>query len=165
MIEHHLTDEMNPQKAAKVTEVLRGPRIFIDTERDYPGLHTPWLGRNEAGLIAGKRQALLLEGFQGRPDGAIVWRPNPDNPHIADIRNVSLNPELRSLGLGHAMLGVVLKELVRTGYDTATIDTKIYNEKMIKFLEGAGFSVTDILDLYESGTLDVCMQRNLALTV
>ena len=92
-----------------------------------------------------------------------MWRPNPDNLRTADIRNVSLNPELRSLGLGHAMLGVVLRELARTGYDTATIDTKIYNENMIKFLEGAGFSVAAILDLYGSGTLDVCMQRDLAL--
>ena len=162
MIEHRFTDEMNPRNAAKVTDVLRGKRIYIDTERDYP-LHMPWLERNEAGLIAGSRQALLLEGFRGRPDGAIVWRPNPDNPHIADIRNLSLDPKYRSLGLGHAMSGVVLRELARTGYATATIDTKIHNEKMINFLESAGFSVVAILDLYGSGMLDVCMQRDLTL--
>ena len=41
MIEHRFTDEMNPRNAAKVTDVLRGKRIYIDTERDYPGLHAP----------------------------------------------------------------------------------------------------------------------------
>lgn len=51
MINFRLTDEMNPENAARIMDCLGEPRLWIPTEEDYGPLHGKWLEKIEHRLI------------------------------------------------------------------------------------------------------------------
>lgn len=167
MIDVRFTDEMNPARAARVADVLRGERLFIETAQDY-GMdeHDRWVEKSEAELCKGTRFALL--GTNGlRSTGVIVWRPSEDEPPnvaSAEIRNISISPDDRRAYYGSFMLRALEIELAAIGFERASVDTKLSNHKMLDFLFKHGYSVDEVVDLYASGVPDVVLHKRLVPT-
>ncbi len=165
MIDFRLTDTMNPKNAAQVVDHLRQPRLWIPTEKDYP-MHAAWVEKTEAELVSGSRHALLAK-FGRAVAGAIVFRPEPDEPTTVDIRNISINPDFR----GRHVAAFTLRNaefVAREHYPETsqyTVDTKLTNHEMLAFLESQGYTPVEIVDLYSSGTPDVVLSKNYTTSI
>ena len=166
------TDDMNPARAGKVADVLRGERLWIPTADDYGGVnHARWVAKAEAELAQGERFAILATS-DGRGAGALVWRPG-DKPGQIDLRNISITPDMRGRHLGAFCMNQLFflaKEYVQQTEEQQSasellisVDTKETNLEMITFLANLGFTVEEIRDLYGGGKKDVVMRRRVAL--
>ena len=51
------TTEHPPKRVTKVIDMLRGPRLWIPTEHDYPN-HDRWLAETEAQIASGAKRAI-----------------------------------------------------------------------------------------------------------
>lgn len=156
------TDEMNVSRSAKVIDVLRAPRLWIPTEKDYGAGHEDWLAKVEDELTLGVRHALHAQA-DGRSVGAVIWRPNEVDPEVIDIRNISINPAVKGRYFGAFMLrnAEFLMRERYTGAHTIQVDTKVTNPDMRAFLARQGYVETGVADLYGSGKLDVILQKTL----
>ena len=138
------------------------PRLYIPTEQDYGVNRGPWVEKVEAELLTGKRHALLThEGAESL--AVVVFRQNPDATNVIDIRNISVNPDVRHRHFGSFLLhntDHVISEVYPTG-DTLMVDTKATNEQMISFLLTQGYTEAETADLYDSGKPDIVFRKQL----
>ena len=157
-----INDEMNPARAAKVMDVLRAPRLWIPTYEDYGASVEGWLGKVEQELIDGKRHALYAQvGRQA--SGTVVWRPDIDDTSMIDIRNISIDPQVKGRYFGAFMVRNV-EQLAREQYPNAStvrVDTKATNIDMLAFLARQGYSQQGTFDLYNSNKSDVILHKSL----
>lgn len=161
MFDFRLTDAMNPRTAARVIDHLGGPRQMVPSE-DYGTKHDEWLERTEPRLISGEAHALFAT-FGRVAAGAVVFRPEPDNPTIFGIRNISIHPNFKgrrvaSFALRNAEL---LMRDINPDVAEIIVDTKTTNLDMIAFLESQGYTPKEIVDLYGSDKLDVVLSKTL----
>lgn len=155
-----ITNEMTSSRAGKVMDVLRAPRLWIPTREDYGNGHDTWLQKVESELITGKRNALLAR-VGDCSVGTIVWRKNPDEDGVIDIRNISINPEIKGRYFGAFMLRN-MEYCIRETNPEATllrVDTKATNHDMLAFLAHQDYEAVDFLDIYESGKPDVVLEK------
>lgn len=162
MSEFVFTNELDtPALVGSVIDVLRRPRLWVPTQRDYPR-HNEWLERTEADLVAGRKRAMVCL-HNRRPAAAVVYRRNPEQPSIVDIRNISVAPESSGRLVGSFLVTQAIREAVEHDYPEVTevkVDTKITNQDMLDFLRTHGFTPEEITDLYHDGTgLDVVLTR------
>lgn len=155
-----ITNEITPSRAGKVMDVLRAPRLWIPTREDYGKGHDTWLQKVESELMTGKRSALLAR-IGDRSVGTVVWRENPDEDGVIDIRNISINPEAKGRYFGAFMLRNMEYCMRETKPDATLlrVDTKATNRDMLAFLARQGYETVDSLDLYESGKPDVVLEK------
>lgn len=160
MIDFRLTDEMNPRNAARVTGYLDEPRLWIPTEEDYGTRHGEWLEKIEHRLINKEAMALLATlGLEAA--GVIIFRP--EDSETSSIRNISINPNYEGRRIGSFMLRNAehAAQEAHPGTKRIIVDTKITNSAMISFLESQGYAPEEIVDLYDSGKLDVVLSKTL----
>lgn len=164
MKEFRFTNEHTSSQIADITDLLRKPRLWVPTERDYPN-HNDWLGKTEAQLQSNTKRAMVAR--MGRETiGAIVYQRDPHLNSQLEIRNISVSPDARGRYAGAFMLRNTEIEAVRNdfpGVETITIDTKEANQEMIAFLLSQDYQVADVLDLYGLGAgLDVVLTKSVA---
>lgn len=153
MIELRFSNDHSARQRGDVMAVLRQPRLWIPTAIDYPR-HDEWLDKTESEIANGNKRAML--GYSdNNPVGTIVYRRHETQDNVVEIRNISINHSMRGRLFGAFMLRQVEIDAIRNdfvGVDTFSVDTKLTNAGMIGFLEREGYSVTDIVDLYQDGT-------------
>ena len=153
----------SPRQANLAMDVLRKPRLWIQTVKDYPS-HNTWLEKVEAELQLGKKRVML--GFMGKaPVGAVVYQRHPEIHHTLEIRNISVSPDNGNRHIGSFLLRNSELEAVAHDFPGVTqvmIDTKAANEEMLLFLEKHGYALTATADLYGSGQLDAVLVKSLA---
>jgi hypothetical protein len=57
MTEIRFNNDYSSAKVADIVDVLRQPRLWIPTEKDYPD-HETWLNKTEALIVSGKKRAM-----------------------------------------------------------------------------------------------------------
>lgn len=160
----HVTDEMNPRSAAKVVSHLREPRLWIPTERDYGSKsHSEWLEKTEAEIAAGTRYALMAS-FGRTIAGVTIFRPEPNEPSVAGIRNISINPAYEGRYVGAFLLRnteLLIGDIQPTA-NTIIVDTKITNTDMLSFLDRQRYQTNgQAADLYGSGKADIVLTKSI----
>ena len=156
-----ITNELNSGDRGDLMSVLRGERLWIPTSRDYPR-HNDWLDSTEAAIGEGNKHAFFAR-IDSSAAGAIVYRADPRDDTVMDIRNISIIPSSRGRLLGSFMLRQVEVEARESGSRLLRVDTKIDNEAMMQFLAHNGFDIADITDLYGDGTSeDAILTKNIA---
>ncbi len=163
-----ISDEMNPNRAGEVADVLLGERLWVPSAEDY-GMpqHSRWVDKATAEIASGDRFAILAK-CGSMPVGALVWRPG-DEPGQIDLRNISIVSDMRGRHLGSFImhqLPIIAKDYIQQTQEnipvnelTISVDTKVTNLEMIAFLEHMGYTIEKIMDLYGSDKLDVVMRR------
>ena len=153
----------SPRQASLAIDVLRKPRLWIPTQKDYPG-HDAWLEKVEAELQQGKKRAML--GFIGKePVGAVIYQRDPKRDNTLEIRNISISPEAGNRYIGSFLMRNSELEAVAhdfPGTVQVTVDTKVDNSEMLSFLSAHGYSLAEVTDLYDSGNPDAIMAKPLA---
>ena len=153
----------SPRLASLAIDVLRKPRLWIPTEKDYPS-HGTWLEKVEAELQQGKKRAMI--GFFGKvPVGAVIYQRHPEQYDTLEIRNISISPEVGNRYIGSFLLRNSEIEAAAQdfpGVSQSMVDTKVANRTMLSFLEGHGYALRDSADLYGSGQLDAILVKSLA---
>lgn len=164
MTEFRFDNNHTSAQAADIVDVLRQPRLWIPTEKDYP-THRSWLDKTEAQIVDGPKRAMAA--YMGRDAvGAVIYQRSTEQPNLLEIRNISVSTDARGRYIGAFLLRNAELEAVRNdfiGVDEIVADTKITNEEMITFLISQGYSIKDITDLYGLGTgLDVVMSKSVS---
>lgn len=153
MTEFRFTNEHTPSSVGAVCDVLRRPRLWIPTVRDYPG-HSAWVEKTEAEIMSGHKHAMLA--YIGRePVGTVIYRQDDTDPHTLAIRNLSISPEVAGRYFGSFLLRNSELEAVTRDYPNTkqiVVDTKTTNSGMINFLTVHGYESNHITDLYGQGT-------------
>lgn len=151
----------SPRQASLAIDVLRKPRLWIPTEKDYPS-HGMWLEKVEAELQQGKKRAIVA--FFGKvPVGAVIYQRHPEHFDTLEIRNISISPEDGNRYIGSFLLRNSEIEAVTQdfpGVSQSMVDTKVENQTMLSFLEGHGYAIRDSADLYGSGQLDAILVKS-----
>jgi ribosomal protein S18 acetylase RimI-like enzyme len=165
MIPFHFSNEHTSSEVGGIVDVLKQPRLWIPTEHDYPN-HTVWLDKTEAQIASGEKHAMAAR-MGDKAVGAVIYRQNPDDPTIVDIRNISVADDARGRYVGSFLLRNVEVEAAKTDFPDATeflVDTKTTNTDMIAFLLSHGYTIKEITDLYGLGTgLDVVLTKPVQL--
>ena len=163
MAEFRFTNDLSAQDVAGVVDVLRRPRLYIPTERDYPN-HVTWLEKTEAQLIAGEKRAMVAYAL-GHAVGTVVYRKHEVRTDVLEIRNISVSPDAKGRYVGSFLLRNSEIEGIQNdfpGTSTVMVDTKVTNIGMIDFLLTHGYELQEVVDLYG---LDAGMDAVLTKTV
>ena len=152
----------SPRHASLALDVLRKPRLWIPTHKDYPG-HDIWLEKVEAELQQGKKRAMI--GFLGKePVGVVIYQLDPANLKTLEIRNISVSPDAGNRYIGSFLVRNSEIEAVAHDFPEATsvtVDTKVDNHDMLSFVQAHGYSLSHTTDLYGTGSLDAVMTKSL----
>ena len=162
MVDFHITNELSNPQIADVTDLLRKPRLWIPTEKDYPS-HRDWLDKSEAQLASGSKRAMTA--YMGsKAIGTVIYQRDPQSPSNLEIRNISVSPDARGRYVGAFLLRNAEVEAVQhdfPGVERISVDTKATNVEMINFLLSQGYEIEDIKDLYGVGTgLDAVVSKS-----
>ena len=161
MKEFRFNNDHNSAEVADIVDVLRQPRLWIPTEKDYPN-HGAWLDKTEDLIISGKKRAMAA--YMGKDAvGTVIYQRDPKEPTLLEIRNISVSDDARGRYVGSFLLRNAEIEAAQNdfpGIEQYVVDTKTSNVEMIAFLESQGYSVQDITDLYGIGAgLDAVMSK------
>ena len=161
MKEFRFNNDHTSAEVADIVDVLRQPRLWIPTEKDYPN-HGSWLDKTEDLIISGKKRAMAA--YMGKDAvGTVIYQRDPNQSHSLEIRNISVSADARGRYVGGFLLRNAEIEAAQNdfpGIEEYVVDTKASNEEMITFLESHGYSIKDITDLYGLGAgLDVVMSK------
>ena len=161
MTKFRFNNEHTSAGVADIVDVLRQPRLWIPTEKDYPN-HGTWLDKTEALIASGKKRAMVA--YMGKDAiGTVIYQRSADQPSTLEIRNISVSNDLRGRYIGSFLLRNSEIEAAQNdfpGVDEFVVDTKVSNTEMIAFLESHGYDIKEITDLYGLGTgLDVVMSK------
>lgn len=163
MAKFRITNEHRRSEVGNVIDVLRRPRLWIPTDKDYPD-HGSWLEKTEFEIGTDKKRAFLAYS-SSKPVGTIVYQRHEDSPEVLEIRNISILPEAQGRYLGSFLLRNTEIEGATNDFPDVTkimVDTKTTNTGMICFLIEHGYGVHEITDLYGLGTgLDVVLIKSL----
>ncbi len=163
MAEFRITNEHTQSEVGNIISVLRKPRLWIPTEKDYPD-HALWLEKTEDQIQRGTKRAMLAY-IGGTPVGTVVYQRHEQLPSVVEVRNISVSPEATHRGIASFLLRNAELEAVRIDFpdtDTIMVDTKIANPEMIQFLELRDYELAEIADLYGSGSFDGIFTKPLA---
>lgn len=163
MAEFRFTNEHSPSGVGDVMSVLVQPRQWVPAD-EYPDYFNRWIPKTEADILNNTKRAMLAMVYR-TPAGVIVYRRHETRPRTVEIRNISVVPDFSNRLIGSFMLRQVELEATRYDYpdcDTVIVDTKASNERMLRFLEGHGYELETITDLYGLGAgLDAVLVKRL----
>jgi hypothetical protein len=92
------SNEHSSAEVADVVDMLRQPRLWIPTEKDYPD-HDVWLDKTEALIASGKKRAMAA--YMGRDAiGTVIYQRSPEQPTTLEIRNISVSDDARGRYVG-----------------------------------------------------------------
>jgi len=165
MKEFRFSNTHSDAQVADIVDVLRQPRLWIPTQKDYPD-YTRWLEKTEADIAVGTKRAMAA--YMGSEAiGSVLYQQSSTQPETLEIRNISVSPDTRGRYVGAFLLRNAEIEAVGNDFPEVRqyqVDTKATNQEMISFLESQGYGVTDVTDLYGLGTgLDVVMSKQVSL--
>ena len=89
----------------------------------YPN-YSDWVQRTEAELLLGYKQAVLAYS-EGRLVGDIVHQPHKIIPHVREVKNIRVHPDLRERGFARFMLRQV--EIGARDEEAVVVDTRRSN--------------------------------------
>lgn len=163
MAEFRFTNEHPSGETGRIIEVLRRPRLWIPTRRDYPDFDS-WLIKTEAHIRDGSKRAMLA--YMGRqPVGAIIYQEHETRPGAINIRNISVSPDAQGRYVGSFLLRNTEIEAAQhdfPGCSEMVVDTKVSNAGMVGFLAAAGYNIEAVEDLYGLGSgLDAILEKSL----
>jgi ribosomal protein S18 acetylase RimI-like enzyme len=161
MKEFRFNNDHTSAEVADIVDVLRQPRLWIPTEKDYPD-HGSWLDKTEDLIISGKKRAMAA--YMGQDAvGTVIYQRDPKETTSLEIRNISVSDDARGRYVGSFLLRNAEIEAALNdfpGIVRYVVDTKASNVEMIAFLESQGYSIQDITDLYSlDAGLDVVMSK------
>jgi ribosomal protein S18 acetylase RimI-like enzyme len=149
MTSFRFDNEHSATQVANIVDVLRQPRLWIPTEKDYPN-HGEWLDKTEALIASGKKRAMAA--YMGNQAiGAVIYQQSVESPSVVEIRNISVSPDGRGRHIGSFLLRNVEIEAARNDFSEINefvVDTKLTNTGMIAFLKSEGYSIKETTDLY-----------------
>lgn len=152
MAEFRFTNEHRASEAANIGGILRQPRLWIPSQRDYPDF-SEWVDRTEAGVVTGNIRAMLA--YTGaKPSGVIIYRKHEHDEQTVEIRNISVSPDAQGRYIGSFLLRNVEIEATQHDFPRSSqvqVDTKLANSGMIDFLADHGYGVETVTDLYGLG--------------
>lgn len=162
MTEFRFNNDHNSAEVSDIIDVLRQPRLWIPTERDYPN-HASWLDKTEALITSGKKR--VMAAYMGQDAiGAVVYQRSDDQPISLEIRNISVSTDARGRYVGAFLLRNTEIEAVQNDFpdiEEFVVDTKVSNIEMIAFLKSQGYTVKEIKDIYGLNTgLDVVLSKS-----
>jgi len=149
MAEFRFNNDHNTAQASAVIDVLRQPRLWIPTEKNYPGYDT-WLQKVEGQIISGTKRAMVAY-FGNKTVGAVVYQRHPEIPDTLEVRNISVSPDVGGRYVGSFMLRNSELEAAAhdfPGIERITVDTKQDNTGMTKFLLDHEYRLEEVRDLY-----------------
>jgi ribosomal protein S18 acetylase RimI-like enzyme len=164
MADFRFTNEHTSDEVGNVIDVLRRPRLWIPTQKDYPD-YDAWLEKTEAEIASDKKRAMLA--YMGRqPVGAVIYQRHKEQPRTIEIKNISVSPHTQGRHIGSFMLRNSEIEAIRNDFpdaDRLIVDTKVTNADMINFLVNHGYRIHEVTSLYgpESG-LDAVLTKSVA---
>lgn len=110
------------------------PDDYLDT-RAADDLAQQWRAKF-AGL--GPRKHLLLAMADDQIAGFIAIWPDEQDPTLAFIDNLHVDPERRSGGIGRSLMTDAARRLASDGYDAAYLFVLAANEGAVRFYERLG---------------------------
>ncbi len=111
----------------------------------YPR-YMEWVGRAEAELEAGYKQAILAFS-EGRLVGNVLYQPHKSLKGLLEIKNVRVHPSVRMRDFGRFMLEQVPAE--NQGFIGAIGDVRPDQPGLVHFLERCGYVQAGIIPLYD----------------
>ena len=93
MQDFRFSNEHSPTEVSGIVDVLRRPRLYIPTAKDYPN-HNDWLEKVEAQMASGSKRAMAAYMGKGAV-GAVVYQRMPGNARILEVRNISVADSAR----------------------------------------------------------------------
>jgi ribosomal protein S18 acetylase RimI-like enzyme len=164
MADFRFTNEHGPRGNNDVMQLLRRPRLWIPSHKDYPDF-TEWLDKTEARLATNETRAMI--GYVGsRPSGVIVYRPHDTLEDTVQIKNISISPENRGRYIGSFLLRNVELEAVQHDYpgrQRVVVDTKATNIGMLDFLLEHSYVVDGVEDIYKLGAgPDIVLKKQIS---
>jgi ribosomal protein S18 acetylase RimI-like enzyme len=165
MAEFHFTNEHTTKSSGELMQVLRSPRLWIPSKRDYPDFNH-WLDKTEAAIAGGTTRAMSAR-IGTQTVGAVIYKTSCEAPTTLQIKNISLAPDARGRHIASFLVRNVEIEAARHDFPECghvTVDTKASNPDMINFLLSAGYDIDHVEDLYGlGGGLDVVFSKSLAV--
>jgi ribosomal protein S18 acetylase RimI-like enzyme len=160
MLDFRFSNEQTSGHTAGVMSVLEKPRLWIPT-KDYPD-YFDWLGKVGEELEDQQKRAMVA--YQGKePVGSIVYQRCKTNPSVLEIKNISVNPDLRGRHIASFLLRNT--EIEGSHYDfpgctEVVVDTKLDNHDMAAFLIAQSYLPSRIRDLYGlTGVADIILAK------
>lgn len=102
MKEFRFNNDYTSAEVADIVDVLRRPRLWIPTEKDYPN-HGSWLDETEDLIISGKKRAMAA--YMGNDAvGTVIYQRDPNQPQSLEIRNISVSADARGRYVGGFLL-------------------------------------------------------------
>jgi ribosomal protein S18 acetylase RimI-like enzyme len=161
MAEFRFTNEHSSSETGNIVEVLERPRLWIPTQHDYPDFSS-WVLKTEARIAEGSTRAMIA--YLGTtPAGVVIYQQHETKPETVKVRNISVSPDAQGRYIGSFLLRNTEIEAMKydfPGCKQIMVDTKQANTRMISFLIGQGYSISEVSDLYglEAG-LDTVMVK------
>lgn len=131
MLRLEISDTPTPQHIDMLAQILQGGSESID----YPE-HEGWIEKAIENIRLSLGKVAIVAHYNSTPLGCIVFQPHPDLPGTAEIRNLTLTPELirqQLPAIPHILLQT-LDHAVRDAYPstkTMVADTKASNKRVI----------------------------------
>jgi len=161
MKEFRFNNEHTSAEVADIIDVLRQPRLWIPTGKDYPN-HKNWLDKTEAQIASGSKKAMAA--YMGKDAvGTVIYQELVGDIKTLEIKNISVSDDARGRYVRSFLLRNAEVEAIQNDFpniEEIVVDTKLSNAQMIAFLESQDYSVKEITDLYGLGAgLDVVMSK------
>lgn len=164
MAEFRFSNDLNPSQTGQVMDVLRRPRLWVPTERDYPD-HDQWLQKVEGQIATGDKRAMVAFSC-GKAVGTVIYQRHQESPNVLEVRNISVSPDSSGRYVGSFLLRNSEIEGAQhdfPGVDHVMVDAKLSNIKMGHFLLAHGYGLHEVTDLYGVGAgLDAVFVKPLA---
>jgi ribosomal protein S18 acetylase RimI-like enzyme len=164
MKDFRFTDRYRGRNIDNVASLLIQPRLWIPTG-DYPA-HMEWREKALAQLASGEKRVILCTWGKD-PVGSVVYQRHPKDQAIAEIRNLSVEPQARGRHVASFLLAQVCAEIPvdYPGVTQVVTDTKLANRGLIAFAIANGFRVsppTEVeTDFARNSEPDVLLTKNL----
>ena len=101
---------------------------------------------------------VIARGGNGEPLGCGAFRPLQED--VAEIKRMYARPG--TIGVGSAILAFLESEARAFGYNALWLETRLVNERAIRFYEGKGYRRISNFGKYDGNPKAVCFERRLA---
>jgi hypothetical protein len=150
-MEYHITNEFPDSTLDRVLDKALGPRLWVPSG-SYPDEIDWGQKAYEESLLGIKRHMVLFD--HADVVGDVIYQRHKTDPHVLEIKRVSLEPSARGRHFGSTLLRNAEIEGARE-FETTVVrgDTKIYSG-INDFLPRQGYRKVGQTDLYELGAGD-----------
>ncbi len=148
-------DQLPPEKSGDRCTIR--PMNFDDIpavhEIDVAAFEPLWQN-SRSGLEMAFRQATLATVAEG-PDGLIGYQISTSSPVGGHLARLAVYPEFQGKGVGYQLVHDLLKQFLRRGAQSVTVNTQFNNKTSLSLYKKAGFRLTgEEYPIYEFPMVD-----------